>query len=483
VFVMLVSCWFWLFRRNGQRTEMMVPALAVAAGLVDAVGLAQLAGLRPLPWLAAGDQRSAFFGNVNLAGQFLGFAIVVLAFGARWRGQSRRARVGAWARGAVLVLSLAYLYLLSNRSVLLGLALAASVPLAVRFRSLPPRGRAALAAAVCLVALGLVWRTGGGDPVVEGHKAQSVLQRLEVWRATVRMIAERPSGVGAGNFGLDFPPYLAGSRLAADETVVFLSPHNEPLRILAEDGILFGGLLVAVIVALAVELRRSPAIGGWRSGAGALLAPAVVLLAVEALFQFPLATAFGALMAAALLGLALACVEGTAGGPRPMAFAAASRRRLWAAGAAFLAVGVTVALARVAAAEYLFVNHRDDVDAQRRACALDPRRTPSCVTAAWLEARAGDLAAARARLVRVLRQAPYDGPATKLLGEVALAQGDHEAGCLYLWLYDGRFGGRSSAHAMLVARCHPARFGALARREPFPYGRAFPLAARDAATR
>lgn len=482
-FVMLALCWFWLFRRNGGRTGVMVLGLGMAAALVDAVGLAQAAGLRPLPWLTAGDQRSAFFGNVNMTGQFLGFAVVALLFGPGWDHGGRWARAVRSIRAAVLAASLVYLGFLSTRSVLLGLAAAGAVHTTARWRSLRTGWRLAAALSVAGVVLVTVGRFVQRDPLVGVHKIESVAQRLAVWQSTARMIAERPMGVGAGNFGLEFPPYLAEGTLAPTESLVFLSPHNEVLRVLAEEGVLVCAIAAVLLAALLRELHRSEAVERWRSGPGALLGPALAFFAVEALFQFPLGTAFGSLMAAALLGLALASVEGGASGPARREPVAAKSGRTWTLLGSLLAALVLVALARVAAAEYLFVNRRDDLRAQQRACRLNPRHTPACVTAAWLEARAGDLGPARARLVRVVRRSPYDGPAIKLLGEVALAQGDGDSGCLYLWVYDELFERRSSVHERLGLSCGPALLASFAARTAVPYGRRFPLVAADAVRR
>ncbi len=94
---------------------------------------------------------------------------------------------------------------------------------------------------------------------------------------------------------------------------------------------------------------------------------------------------------------------------------------------------------------------------QRRACALDPRNLPACVTAAWLELREGDAPAAKDRLAAVLAGAPHYPPALKLLGEIAAMEGDHAEACRRLGAYDALFRGRSSVHASATQACAEAR--------------------------
>jgi hypothetical protein len=147
--------------------------------------------------------------------------------------------------------------------------------------------------------------------------------------------------------------------------------------------------------------------------------------------------------------------------------------------AVLAAASIGVMLVRVAWSELLLVNRKDDAVAQERACRLNPRNLPACVTAAWLEAGAGRIPDARRRLVRVLEKAPRYFPAIKLLGEISLAAGDHEAGCLYLGAYDALFQGASSIHGRLQAEgCDPAARQASLKEASWPRGR-FPFAPAD----
>jgi hypothetical protein len=281
-------------------------------------------------------------------------------------------------------------------------------------------------------------------------------------------------GVGSFDFSHAFPPYHVAGSLPRDEAVEYRHPHNEMLRVVAEEGWIFAGLAALLLAGLLWALARSRRVRRGRGERGAFLIAAGAFLAVESTFQFPLAMAVGALAFALWLGLALALVEPPAPSPAPAPRAPALQALL----SALVSVGLVAGAARAAWSEYLFVNHQSDLASQDRACRLDPRNLPACVSAAWLESESGHYDAARARTLAVLARSPYYGPAVKLLGEVALTAGDSPAGCFYLWLYDALFHGASSVHPRL-AECPPSWLASFPRQQPVPYYGPFPRRGSD----
>ena len=475
-FVLLALASYWYFRRNEGWTGSIALASGAAAGLVVAVGLAQLFGWQPLPSLTAGDQRSAFFGNVNMTAQFLGFAVIFLL--ARWEGHGRAL---ATLREALVSVSFVYLYFLSCRSVFLALSGALVVLLAVARLRAGPLARMIGAAAVAILLLlhyeALLHLL---SPEVMAQKALSTEMRLAVWRSTLGMIRDHPLGVGSGNFGDAFIPYQLGLAMIPGEAIMFRAPHNEYLRTLAEEGVPWGAVAAVLLVSLLRKLHVCPRIARWRSGPGALLGAGIVFFAAEAFFQFPLGTAFGCLMAAVLLGLALAGLDPPVPSTEEVEPARGSRW-LWRGLGTLVSATALVLLGRVVASELLFVHHADEAAAQETACRLNPRNLPACVTAAWLRARAGDSREARALLVQTLRRSPYYHPAIRLLGEEAAAIGDLPGACLYLWIYDELFREHSAVHAQLGALCGNAPPKGLPAGITMPYYRTLPMAGSDAA--
>jgi hypothetical protein len=476
-FVLLTLAAFWYFGRNRGRTGRLEAATGIAASFVVAVGLAQAMGGDPLAYLAGGDHRSAFFGNVNMAAQFQGFAVVLLTAGSR-RAGGRRAL--GWLREGLLALSVAWLYLLSCRSVLLGLSVAILALLLTK--RLAARALARTLGLATMVVLSLLWlgpligprSAPAPDPRPMADKATSTAIRLAVWRGTLGMIRDHPLGVGSANFGEAFIPYQLGLEQVSTGDLLFRTPHSELLRALAEEGIVFVVVVAFFLLSLLRALRRAFHATPEGSSPPALLVAGFPFLAVEAFFQFPFGTAYGCLMAAVLLGLALAQVD------RPAASTwARAARWSWRLAGTTVAFAAAVLLARDVASEWLFVNLHQDLGAQDAACRLDPRNLPACVTAAWLQGAEGDRPGARARLVRVLEDAPYYHPAIRLLGEIAIRDGDRQGACLYLWVYDQLFRGRSAVHSRLHSWCGdtpPARLPAGA---TMPFYRTMPLAERD----
>ncbi|KQT10773.1 O-antigen ligase family protein [Ramlibacter sp. Leaf400] len=183
-------------------------------------------------------------------------------------------------------------------------------------------GRRALAAGLLLVGvLGMGMVPSGNDrllaegrgatPLERGLKRTasvavpndpSVGIRMVMWKATLRMMADRPlTGVGAGAWEVQVPLYLPrSSQVEADYYV-----HNEVLQMLAEYGLagavfllgLFGWLLQAAWRTWRARDSEAMEEGPWR--ATALCGLLALLLVSNAGFPWRMATT-GALFAIAL---------------------------------------------------------------------------------------------------------------------------------------------------------------------------------------
>jgi hypothetical protein len=452
-FVALALASYWSFRRRGLRLGALRSCVALAEAVVVTLGLLQMADLRPLPWLTGGDQRSATFGNVNMAAQFVGLALVVLF------SRSSDAGGGSGRRLLVRTLGFAglgYVVLAGTRSVALALV-AASLVLALlrRSREAFARGCVALVAAAMVVLPPLVPSAAGPGSVETPHsKATSAGWRLAVWSDTLDLVRDHPLGVGAGNFEHAFAPYALAGRSRPGEQIVFRSPHNDYLRLLAEEGGPGALLLLALLLLLVRELGRSPAIRAWQSDVGALLASCATFIAVEAFFQFPFEMAFPALLVAVLVGLALAAVERPADAAAGARRQASGPRRRLVDAACLLVAGLMLAgTARLMVAEHLAASRRADRLALERACRLDPRRLDACVEAAWHDSRAGRHDVAQMALAEVLARSPEYPPALKLRAEDLLAAGRRDEGCAQARRYDALFGGASSLHRLVSREC------------------------------
>jgi hypothetical protein len=413
-----------------------------------------MAGLRPLPWLSGGDGRSATFGNVNMAAQFVGLALAVLFSRPLGAGQAFRPRLPTEVLGLA---GFGYVALAGTRSVALALV-TAFVVLALVRRSRESLARAGVAVGVAAFVFLAPWASEPQGAAARESKAASARWRLAVWADTLDLVRDRPLGVGAGNFEHAFTPYALAGRSRPGEVLVFRSPHNDYLRLVAEEGVPAAILLLGLLLLLLRELNRSPTMGGWGSNVGALLASCGAFLAVEAFFQFPFELAFPSFLAAVLLGLALAAVEPGAASPAGMVTQPGGFASRAGDGAVCLVAGLLLAgTARLAVADHLFATRRGDPPSLERACRLDPRRLDACVEAAWHHSRAGRHAAAQARLAEVLARAPAYYPALKLRAEDLLAAGERDEACRRAREYDTLFRGTSSLAPLVARECGPGR--------------------------
>ena len=140
------------------------------------------------------------------------------------------------------------------------------------------------------------------------EKAISIDFRPQTWVDSLQMIKDRPlTGVGPGNYGQTFPEYRQRVLANRVETV---HPHNEPMELITEYGligtILFGWALVSICVAL-VRLIKTSKHPHYALPAAALLA-ALAGSVVHGLFDFELRIFPNALMLAVLAGCAVAPV-------------------------------------------------------------------------------------------------------------------------------------------------------------------------------
>jgi len=478
---------FWYFRRNGRDLGAVRAGLLVSTAVTCALGFAQTLGTQPWPALTAGDQRSALFGNVNMAAEFLGFAVLALLVIESPPLGREQLRL---AREVVVAFALAQLFFLASRSTFLALGLALLVLVTVGRLAIRRLASLLLAAAVggtlALGVAGYVTAPGASDAEhlfradVQQHKRDSSSLRFAAWDSTIALIRDRPWGLGLGNFPDAFIPYQLEGSPNPSEKLYFRSPHNEALRLVADGGVLALPLALALLSAFGLALWRSPAVARGRSEIGAVLFAGFVFYLVEACFQFPLDVAMGALGIAVLLGLAAAGLE-----PESARTPGADPGRVgavaWVVGGLFVTACVSFTAGCVARSEWLFVNAPKHLDAQDEACRLNPRNLPACVTAAWLQGRSDEPEAARSTLTRLLDRSPYYFPAIKLLGEQALVRGESATACRYLWIYDEMFRRRSSVHHLLGRHCEAAWLESFRDTIPMPRYRAFPFAPRPTA--
>jgi hypothetical protein len=177
-------------------------------------------------------------------------------------------------------------------------ALVAGLVIAVCLTRLPDRIRpVALLAGVTVAGAAIVtqiWATQGMAVLNASRATPASPTRTESARAAFRLVADRPL-VGVGPGRASFTWTLPDGRVVTGRYA-----HNEYLQVLVELGALGFALLVCVLVAVAVTVRRGRAVASspllW-AGATAGLAALLVHSGFDFLWQLPVVPLTGALLA------------------------------------------------------------------------------------------------------------------------------------------------------------------------------------------
>ena len=319
----------WLGLNTLSRESLPLLAWGIHGGAVVAALWAALQFWVDLGWFPQGPHPASTFVNRNF---FAEFAVCTLPFGALLLARSRqsgRAVLLAASTGLVIVA----LLMTGTRAALISLWLQLGLVLPLMawlyrnelaFTAWPRRMQALVAAVLLGTVVGLGLVPSGDAKIVEEGRGNSALERgikrtgsispadhslgvrQVMWRATVRVIQQRPwSGVGAGAWESEVPLYQdEGSQLETDYYV-----HNEILQLLAEYGLagwlFLLGLLTYLLVAFWRTLTvRTAAALAEAPGRAVFLCSLLSLLIVSNIgFPWRMA-ATGALFALCLAGLA-----------------------------------------------------------------------------------------------------------------------------------------------------------------------------------
>jgi O-antigen ligase len=140
----------------------------------------------------------------------------------------------------------------------------------------------------------------------EWEQVASLDFRPMTWFDAFEMAGERPwFGYGPGNYGQTFPEHRKRWKGVRRETV---HPHNEPLELLTEYGVVGSGLFIAVLIAFCVPLIRlmKTSSGAYHALPAAACLAALAGTLVHGLFDFELRIFPNALMLSVLAGCAVA---------------------------------------------------------------------------------------------------------------------------------------------------------------------------------
>lgn len=213
------------------------------------------------------------FGNHNMAAEY---AVLLLGLFMSTRMRFiRRLKAGNKVATSILASLAFFIPFTFSRSAILGLISIAVISFPLhwkRRRQLPIA--IALAAAIGFGLASYMASTG----TIIAAKASSGAERLNLYKATLKLIRENPMGIGIGQFEFGAAPWLQQFGLLRSAEV-FKSPHSEPLRLVAENGWIFGILLAALVFFF---------VRGFRFRKLRIGLPFFGAFLFQAAFQFPL---------------------------------------------------------------------------------------------------------------------------------------------------------------------------------------------------
>jgi len=328
--LMTAASVFWValqLCRDSSRAGRLIESVAAIVAVYALYGIAAFAAATGrLPWFEATAARgyvtSAFI-NRNSFATYAGIGLIAVCglIFRLYRDEmaamegSRRHRIASvieiTGQGGVLLLAAAFailaaLLLSGSRGGIVATALAVLVLAALTLWRGERRsgGRSTIAALAAVVVATVYF--GFGDALLGGLKAKGLgdTNRLAVYLITLRSILDAPLlGYGYGTFVDVFPMYRDQS---LSPVGVWEQAHNTYLELLQGLGVVFGAMLIACVLLLALSCARGAITRRENSIIPAVAAGAACLVGVHALMDFSLQIQAVTLIFMAVLGAGVA---------------------------------------------------------------------------------------------------------------------------------------------------------------------------------
>ena len=427
----------WSLSRTPDSKALLVRSIGSATLFSTLVVLTVLAlqwGGYPLPTLGKieGGSTGSLFGHKNFLGEFLAISLLIQSMSLRRPSPLTR---GAVFRGLLFAASALSLFMIHARGALLGAFAGFAVLWVPRPKlSLKTIGLAASALGAALI-VATLFNLGHLTEVRENSRL-----RFARWVNTVALIADHPLGVGPGNYEFEYLPYrkkiLDDSEI--NEANVARSPHNLPLQVAAEYGWV---TLLALTLALAILLPRI-------RSTDALSYAILVTILVDGLSAFPFQVPYPFFVFAVFLGIGLA-PRASANPALAPSFARFGIALLMIALSGVIGTRGWQLYSAVRAEAYDF----NDLDRIGPACEALPSRWTTCLQAMILEGNRPQPNRAIEVGLRMIRHQPKNHLAHYILSRAYELADRPEDACRELRIYDGLFGGRSSAQNVMKEIC------------------------------
>ncbi|MBM3468200.1 MAG: O-antigen ligase family protein [Alphaproteobacteria bacterium] len=386
------------------------------------------------------------FGNINIAAEFLGMSLI-LQLSTLCRKNINKIMT-FFLYGLSIITSI-YLYFASCRSVFIALAM--GIGALLYFKSV---SKAKVFKWLSLVTISFCFLYGTGSLfktsmsseqtawVPDLQKSVSTHTRYELVTATLQMILEHPWGVGAGEFEFAIMPYLHKMMPEFNENVIPHSPHNEYLRLIAEEGLPFTLLLLALVAVLLYE-RRNKIV--FILHQYPIIAAFFTFWMIQSVFQFPFTNGFSFLLFCIILAFALYKICPSS---------KSKKNIILPMNTTFLFTSIYSALfACVFISEYLTLWQPHMSERSKIAYSLNSRNWYAGINHVHSLIDQQDYESARDILNTELKKRPHNFVALRYLIKISLLTKELYSVCGLMKQYDAYFNNKSSVALLRMVTC------------------------------
>jgi O-antigen ligase len=387
------------------------------------------------------EQAKPFFGNPNIASNYIAIAVVQILFFYR-TAENKAAKIGGLIFAA---LGLFLLFWFQARGAMLGLGLGATyffISSAQKKKS--SSYKKAIMVAALLIAAGI-----GFTQFQKG--SNTIKYRYSFWINTLCMIKDFPMGVGPGSFEYVFQHYNGRCVPTEEigEQILIRNPHNSFIEFFSEIGIGGGIAFLILLFVVFAELKRrsekrSPLGCSW------VFSNSLVFLAI-AMFEFPQDTPFTYFYLAIVAGVAWATLPG---GPARLRSRSLTHLRMLHL--SLSALSMLVFVLKIYSA-YLSANpgktREQRFTSFNAACAIDNENWRACTFVGLDYIEVKDFEKADKVIDRLSHKFEGHHSLMHLRGTYGVAKGDKGLACEQFRLYHALFGYHSSKKKYLEENC------------------------------
>lgn len=377
------------------------------------------------------------FGNINLSAEFVGFSLVFQlgSLVRLWKNFKKSIFLNIFT-----ALSLSYIYFIHCRSIYIATSLILISILLFNKNLWKELLKLITLSAFFAFAIKIIIFLFHPYAVMPGLK--EFAGRWLLYLNTLKMIMENPLGVGVGQYEFAAIPYVGNLVSETKETVLYLTPHDEFLHLLAEDGIHLS-LLFFALGCVFISFFRKDIKKIFSQNPEFIYF--IIVLFVQSLFQFPLIEPIPYFMTAMMIGyfFSTAKIDHVTYSLKRGSKAILLSTNLLA----FLVFSVYFS------SRYIGFNLPYHEQLNRLACSYGYREWLPCLNVAYSHMLQGDYDTTDVYALRVLDWQPLNYQAIKMLGFSSMYQGNYRKACKLFRQYDALFENDSSLHEIINKEC------------------------------